>query len=182
MQGWHFTPSSKATDTPFPAKGCCTQSGSRRTGNNASTALLLQHEATENYFHPLPRLYKLLVFRLRHVKRPKRSGLLDFALVMVTSVHRMVVSKWQRTDDTEALAAALRVIISFQPHFHSHSIQPQCYLKRSVHSLPSSFPFIHRKALSLFLQLCQHNRVTVQPQLKLFEVWHVRRWREEHYT
>lgn len=53
--------------------------------------LLLQHKATKNHFHPPPRLDKL-VFRLRHVERPKRLGLLDFALVMATSIHRMVVS------------------------------------------------------------------------------------------
>lgn len=72
------------TDTTFPAKDCCTQSGSRRTGN-VSTALLQSHK---NYFHPPPRLYKLLVFRLQCVKRPERCVPLDLALVMVTSLHR----------------------------------------------------------------------------------------------
>lgn len=87
------------TDTTFPAKDCCTRSGSRRTGN-VSTVLLLLLQSHKNYFHPPPRLYKLLVFRLQCVKKPERCVPLDLALVMATSLHSRTgnTETWQPLD------------------------------------------------------------------------------------
>lgn len=87
------------TDATFPAKDCCTRSGSRRTGN-VSTALLLLLQSHKNYFHPPPRLYKLLVFRLQCVKKPERCVPLDLGGVMVTSLHsrRGNTETWQPLD------------------------------------------------------------------------------------
>lgn len=140
------------TDTTFPAKDCCTPSGSRRTGN-VSTALLLLLQSHKNYFHPPPRLYKLLVFRLQCVKKPERCVPLDLALVMVTSLH----SRRGNTETWQPLDTFLQ------------SQHPTTALSWSLHRLPphSQPP---RKALYLFLQLYLHNGTVVQPQFMFFEV------------
>lgn len=163
------------TNTVLPAKGCCTWSGSWRT-HNTSTALLLQLKATKNYFHtPPPRLFKLLGFRLRHTKRPKRSILLDSALVMVTSLHRTVLGDGRQV--TRTTWQSLRGWRSAFSHLFTVTASSHSTVWRG---LSPAFP--PQKALYRLLQPCQHNCITVLPCLKFFEVWCVHRWRKGHYT
>lgn len=160
-KGWDFPMYPWVTDTTFPAKDCCTQSGSRRTGN-VSTALLQSHK---NYFHPPPRLYKLLVFRLQCVERRERCVPLDLALVMVTSLHRRRgnTETWQPSNtflqSQHPTTAQCPEVCTGSPLIPSHS--------ESTPLLPSALPTQwHRSAAPIYVLWSQtdgEKGVTLSP-------------------
>lgn len=127
---------------PFPQSDCSSFScrgllhSRAYPGEQVTWVLLfcLNIKPRENYFPPLPRLYKQLVFRLRHVKRPERLGLLDTALVMVTQDG----SKWWRRCNMKRVSQQpLRGWSSASSHIFTVTAPSHSAVGRG---LPTAFP------------------------------------------